>query len=201
MDRMHPVDPTAWPAQFQWQLLIRSNSTLTASPHDDPDGRELRRYLPCASKSDTRKIFLASPCKISKSVWDHKSGWKVDTVEPMSESDEYSMEDVSEDGESWHASGTDDDEHRPSSKALGKAKARSPSPALSFVSFHSEGEIFPPTLLPPIAPPATMDSAATPSAGLLAVGATTLTGSTTAPLSAQSTAHLSPPPSTQPRTT
>ncbi|KAK7016832.1 hypothetical protein R3P38DRAFT_3202054 [Favolaschia claudopus] len=87
--------------ETHWRLLIRSGSTLTASPNN-VDGAEAKRYL--AQKQDDRKIFLATTREISAEVWDHDDGWHMDVspvLDSSSESDTYSLEDSDSDG-SWH---------------------------------------------------------------------------------------------------
>ncbi|KAF8157707.1 hypothetical protein K438DRAFT_2073614 [Mycena galopus ATCC 62051] len=124
MDRYHPIDPTITPPQFQWNLLIRHNATLTVSPHVNPDGKEMSRYM--SGRPQDRKIFLgmsyttlssglltdksaASPHVIPATVWDHSSGqWQMDAEEE--ESDVYTIGQESDNDESWENSSSGDND-------------------------------------------------------------------------------------------
>ncbi|KAF8130083.1 hypothetical protein K438DRAFT_1788752 [Mycena galopus ATCC 62051] len=143
IDRYHPIDPTTTPPQFQWNLLIRHNSTLTVSPHVNQDAKEISRYL--SGKAQDRKIFLgmscttlssalltdksaASPHIIPATVWDHSSGqWQMDAEE---ESDVYTIEQESDSNKSWENLSSGDDH----TNALGKRKAKSSSRSPSIMS-------------------------------------------------------------------
>ncbi|KAJ6464610.1 hypothetical protein C8R47DRAFT_68607 [Mycena vitilis] len=111
-DTYFPLDPTADPEEFHWDLLIRAGKKLTAAPRVSPDGHEFLRW---AGPSGNRKIWLASRHRILPDVWDHKSGrWILDApidsdaaIESAgameSESDHYSSMEIESDG-SWTGS-------------------------------------------------------------------------------------------------
>ncbi|KAJ7930581.1 hypothetical protein B0H13DRAFT_1858705 [Mycena leptocephala] len=144
MDKYHPIDATAVPPQFHWSFLIRSHITLSVSPHTS-DAKEMARYFSSSSKPSDHKIFLASAHEIPASVWDHETGWRLDLAGP--EPDSYSSMEEESESESWKnpdGDDTDDSPRRPSKKALGKARAKSPSLAPSIMSIPDDDDDFPP---------------------------------------------------------
>ncbi|KAJ6479970.1 hypothetical protein C8R47DRAFT_1074435 [Mycena vitilis] len=159
-DEYFPLDPTADPEEFHWDLLIRTGKTLTVAPRVSPDGHEFLRWAgPSGVRTADRKIWLASRHRISPDVWDHKSGvWifnapiefddptesdapiEVDAIE--SESDHYSSMEIESDG-SWKGSVASSQRPSKSKKSRGKekAKAKSQSPDLAlFSAFDMEAE-------------------------------------------------------------
>ncbi|KAJ7679333.1 hypothetical protein DFH06DRAFT_1316266 [Mycena polygramma] len=185
MDLFYPIDPDVYPRLFHWQQLIRDNKDLTVSDAV-ADAKEFHRYL--GAVPSNRKIFLAAPQHIAESVWDHKDGqWIFNAPSPSDEivvdsdsEDEYVMEEDESDNEPWH--NPDESPRAPSKKVLGKVKAKSfgsepfnltqsakktkkaksPSPAPSWVSV-SDTEDFPMVLAsPPIAPTPVVSAAPPP---------------------------------------
>ncbi|KAJ7616808.1 hypothetical protein DFH06DRAFT_1343127 [Mycena polygramma] len=148
MDMYFPLDPTADPEEFHWDLLIRTGKKLTVAPRVSPDGHEFLRWAgPSGVRTADRKIWLGSRHRISPDVWDHKNGrWifdapmeSIDAIESVdaieSESDHYSSMEIESDG-SWKGSVASSQRLSKSKKSRGKekAKAKSQSPDLALFS-------------------------------------------------------------------
>ncbi|KAJ7845332.1 hypothetical protein B0H13DRAFT_1908433 [Mycena leptocephala] len=153
MDVLYPLDPTASPPTFHWQLMIRTNSTLSPVPGHDCDAKEANRYLGNTTRIASRRIYLLSahhvPARIYENGWDFEAGdaLESDNYESMDDEEEEEEVDVQ-----W--AGSDDDsiaQQRRKNNAPGKAKAESPS-ARSLVSIEDSDseDIFPASLIPDI---------------------------------------------------
>ncbi|KAJ7847873.1 hypothetical protein B0H13DRAFT_2362189 [Mycena leptocephala] len=136
MDVLYPLDPTASPPTFHWQLMIQAN-----------------RYLGNTTRIASRRIYLLSahhvPARIYENGWDFEAGdaLESDNYESMDDEEEEEEVDVQ-----W--AGSDDDsiaQQRRKNNAPGKAKAESPS-ARSLVSIEDSDseDIFPASLIPDI---------------------------------------------------